>query len=119
MLPSAVWLSVRTVLERRVVRAGGGIALHCEGGRLKIVEITPAAPALGEERDGGGCDTNSTHVGKYVHFSSAHARLCRAEEGPGVRVRVRLRKLYSVYNIRSTTEEKPKKRLSKYVAYAT
>ena len=42
-----------------------------------------AAPALGEERD-GRCDINSTHVRKCVHFSSAHARLCRAEEGPGV-----------------------------------
>ena len=71
-------------------------------GDKRSSEITPAAPALGEERD-GGCDTNSTHVGKYVHFSSAHARLCRAEVGPGVRVRVRLRQLF-VSNRRKTFE---------------
>ena len=52
---------------------------------MATVDLHPAAPKSGLRRIVGNepadVDTNSTHVGKYDHAGSAHARVCRSEEG--------------------------------------
>ena len=73
LLPSALWLRVRTVLERRVVRAEGGIALHCDGGAIKDRQKSlPRHQPL--ERNGTADVTQTRHTLGNMFTSAARTR---------------------------------------------